>query len=85
MCMMQKGKCYLYDMGDGKILLAYFSFSPKKVPDGTDGVEKELLYDLDTGKLLPLDKENYTPYYQWLWRAVSYYRPWPEYYDESMN
>lgn len=78
-------KCYLYDMGDGKILLAYFSFSPKKVPDGTDGVEKELLYDLDTGKLLPLDKDNYTPYYQWLWRAVSYYRPWPEYYDESMN
>ncbi|MDE6568156.1 MAG: hypothetical protein K2K70_10555 [Lachnospiraceae bacterium] len=78
-------ECYLYDMGDGKILLAYCSFSPKKVPNGSDGVEKELLYDLDTGKFLPLDKDNYTPYYQWLWRAVSYNRPWPEYYDESMN
>lgn len=73
-------ECYLYDMGDGKILAAYFSFSPKKKPDGTDGVEKEVLYDLDTGKVLPLDKDNYTAYYQWQWRTVSYNRPWPEYY-----
>lgn len=78
-------ECYLYDMGDGKILVSYFSFSPKKKPDGTDGIEKEVLYDLDTGKILPLDKDHYTAYYQWQWRAVSYNRQWPEYYDEAMN
>lgn len=76
--------CYLNDMGDGKILVSYFSFSPKKQPNGTDGIEKEVLYDLETGNILPLDKDNYTAYYQWQWRAVSYNRNWPEYYDESM-
>lgn len=79
-------ECYIFDMGDGKYLVSYFAFNHKKKLDGRDGIGREVLYDVGTGKILPLDLD-WPAYYQKRWgndEFSDYHAHWSVYdeYDD---